>query len=399
MMAGHGTVPAARSAGEQVVIIRAARLFDGMSGSSLRKPSVLVEDGRITDISQSCTVDVIGVNIIDLGDATLMPGLIDCHQHLVFDASDDPVGRLASREDDDVLEGARLAARSALVAGITTVRDLGDRRFVLTALREQLADDVTAGPELLVAGPPITTPRGHCWFLGGEARGLHEVRDAVRVHAAQDVDVIKVMVTGGALTPGSANHKVQYGSAELAAIADQAHHLGLTVTGHAKNARGMSEAVRAGFDGIEHGLFLAPVPDPAVIDAIASTGTYVSVTAAFKPLPERTPQLREKEAAFAMMRAAGVRLILTSDAGINPSVPHDALPYGVVRLPHIGMTNTESLRAVTSAAASACGVEGRKGRIAPGYDADIIAVSGDPLADLTALLRVTAVFRRGIQVR
>jgi imidazolonepropionase-like amidohydrolase len=391
-----------------VFALRAARLFNGTSGWSLHQPSVLIEDGRIIYINESPTADPSGVNVIDLGDVTMMPGLIDCHQHLVFDATDDPVGHLADREDGKVLQWARLAARSALFAGITTVRDLGDRNFVLLALREEFARDLAGGPELLVAGPPITTPHGHCWFLGGEARGVEGVRDAVRVHAARGVDVIKVMVTGGALTPGSVNHELQFGSAELRAIAGEAHHQGLMVTGHAKGARGVAEAVSAGFDGIEHCLFLTPdgfLPDPVLIDAMAADGTYVSVTAAFKYPPEWGASdavlnwLHEIDSIFTMMRSAGVRLVLSSDGGISQSVPHNVLSNGVGRLPRIGLTNTEALRAVTSLAASACGVGDRKGRLAPGYDADIVAVRGDPLADLTALLRVTAVFRGGIRVR
>src|SRR5262249_4652538 len=246
-----------------------------------------------------------------------------------------------------VREQARRAARSALLAGITTVRDLGDRDFVLLTLRDEFARDAAAGPSLLVAAPPITRPAGPCWVLGGGWRGVEDVREAVRARGARGVDVIKVMVTGGALTPGSANGDVQYSPEELAAIVAEAHHHGLTVTGHAKCARGILAAANAGFDGIEHGLFDAPLPDQAGVDAIAAAGLYVSNTAAFSPPPEPTARLREIENGFAVMRSAGIRLILTSDAGINPSVAHDALPHGVLRLPRIGMSNVEALRAVT----------------------------------------------------
>lgn len=150
------------------------------------------------------------------------------------------------------------------------------------------------------------------------------------------------------------------------------------------------------FDGIEHGLF-ETLPDPAVADAIAAAGLYVSDTAAFTP-PAPTPRLREIENGFAVMRSAGVRLVLTSDAGINPSVPHNALPHRVVQMPCIGTTNVEALRAVTSAAATVCGIGDRVGQLAVGYDADIIAVAGEPLADLTAVLQVTAIFRKGLRV-
>jgi imidazolonepropionase-like amidohydrolase len=400
-------MPTTPRKGNGLFALRAARLFDGISASPLRWPLVVIDHGRITEVCGSGTPGP-DVEVFDLGDVTLLPGLIDCHQHLVFDATDDPVGHLADRDDGDVLELARAAARSALAAGITTVRDLGDRSYVLLALRDELAGDPSAGPGLLVAGPPITTPGGHCWFLGGQAEGVDGVRAAVREHAERGVDVIKVMVTGGGLTVGSVRHESQYGPAELLAIADEAHRLGLSVTGHAQSARGIAEAVAAGFDGIEHCLFLTPQGvsgDPVVIEAMAAAGTYVSVTAAFKDPAEeaiRDPALVQNLQAlvetFAAMRAAGIRLVMSSDAGVSPSLVHDGLPYGVGLLSLIGMSAAEALAAVTSVAAAACGAGDTKGRIAAGYDADLLAVGGDPLADATDLRKVAAVYRSGIRV-
>ena len=207
--------------------IRAARLFDGVADELTPHPTVLIDDGRIVAVQLVGDLPPADVDVVDLGDVTLLPGLVDAHLHLVFDATDDPVGHLAGRDDQAVLVQARAAARRALEAGITTVRDLGDRRFVLLRLREELAVDVTAGPRLLLAGPPITTRGGHCWFLGGEADGVAGARAAVRERAARGVDVVKVMVSGGALTPGSVTHASQYGPAELRAAADEAHRLGL----------------------------------------------------------------------------------------------------------------------------------------------------------------------------
>lgn len=390
--------------------IRAARLFDGVSAAIIHQPSILVRSGRIVSVGRRQDrgspndtgawndTAAHSADVIDLGDVTLMPGMIDCHQHLVFDATDDAVDHLRSRSDGDVLAQARRAARTALGAGITTVRDLGDRDFVLLGLREELSRDLAAGPELLLSGPPITSPGGHCWFLGGETRGRDGVVKAVRQRVERGVDVIKVMITGGSLTPGSANHEMQFTPEELSAIAAEAHDHGLTVTGHAKCARGMTAAVDAGFDGIEHAIFLTPEPDSAVVDAVAAAGPYVSVTACFAPSSTPNPQLPEKEHAFSVMREAGARLILTSDAGINSAVPHDVLPHGTAGLLRMGMSNAEALRAVTSSAASACGLGDRKGRIAAGHDADLLAVTGDPLDDISALHRVAAVLRGGVRV-
>jgi imidazolonepropionase-like amidohydrolase len=387
--------------------VTAARLFDGIGALSARHPLVCIEGRQITSIHDGYPSDYSDMNIIDLGDVTLMPGLIDCHQHIVFDASDDPVGHLASREDAEVIELARVVARRALVAGITTVRDLGDRNFLSLALRDEFATDLTAGPELLVAGPPITTPDGHCWFLGGTAHGVDGVREAVRDHAAHDVDVIKVMVTGGSLTPGSSNFELQYSPPELQAVAQEAHQLGLRVTGHAKGVRGIAAAVNAGFDGIEHCLFLTPDgprPDAVLICRMAEIGIYASWTCAFKyprdmDIDKAFLDWQEQADSVARtMRAAGVRLVLSSDGGASQSIPHDALPCGLERLRRTGMPEAEALRSVTSLAADACGLGQRKGMLAPGYDADIIAVNGDPLLDVSSVQHVAAVFRGGVRV-
>jgi imidazolonepropionase-like amidohydrolase len=145
-----------------MLAIRAARLFDGVADQLQAQPLVLVDDGRITDVDLSGADPPQGAALVDLGEATLLPGLIDSHTHLVLDASNDPVGHLAGAEDDALLEQCRARAQTALAAGITTLRDLGDRRFVTLGLREELAAEPERGPQLLVSGPPVTTSGGHC---------------------------------------------------------------------------------------------------------------------------------------------------------------------------------------------------------------------------------------------
>jgi imidazolonepropionase-like amidohydrolase len=403
-----------------MLAIRSARLFDGVADQLCARPLVLVDEGRITDVDTTGADPPEGAELVDLGEATLLPGLIDSHTHLVLDASNDPVGHLADVDDDALLEQCRAAAQAALAAGITTIRDLGDRRFVTLRLREELAAHPTQGPQLLVSGPPITTPGGHCWFLGGEAAGIQGVREAVRALAARGVDVVKVMVTGGNLTPGSVLWQSQYGPAELRAAAEEAHRAGLAVTGHAHGAQGIADAVAAGFDGIEHGLSLTADgvrQDPAVVDQLAARRVVVSVTGAQnQPLGQPPPgmepgsdlarrfealakQMEQFVAGVLRLRAAGVPLTMSSDAGIGPHKPHDVLPWGPGLASMTGFTGAEALRMVTSVAADACRVGDRKGRIAPGYDADLLAVDGDPLTDPNAVREVVAVFRAGQRVR
>src|SRR5215467_6159275 len=169
-------------------MIRAAWMWDGTSDDRVESPLVAVgDDGRIAGV-QAGGEPPTDAEVIDLGDVTLLPGLIDGHQHLIFDAGLDPVGRLDTVDDAEALDGMRLAASVALAGGVTTVRDLGDRNFLAVGLREEFAASPGSGPRLLSAGPPLTTPRGHCWFLGGEATGIDEIRDGVRARAERGVD-------------------------------------------------------------------------------------------------------------------------------------------------------------------------------------------------------------------
>lgn len=384
-----------------MLVIRAARLFDGDSAALVADPIVLVADGRITAIETGGDVPA-GAEVADLGDVTLLPGLVDSHLHLAFDAGPHPVDRFSSAGDEEVLAGMRRAARTALAAGITTVRDLGDRGYLAVRLRDELAADPTAGPQVLAAGPPITTSGGHCWYLGGQADGVDGVRAAVRAHARRGVDVIKLMASGGELTPGSHSHRSQYGLDELRAAADEAHRHGLPITAHAHATQAVADVLAAGFDSIEHCTFMTEDgidERPDLIEALAASGIVVSATVGMLPGTEAPPRIAARLAALTThlgrLRDAGITMVGSSDGGIGPPKPHDILPYGVVMLANFGWSAVDALRAVTSAPARLCGLGDRKGRLAPGFDADILAVAGNPLADPEALLDVRAVYRNG----
>jgi imidazolonepropionase-like amidohydrolase len=382
--------------------IRATSLFDGRTTHP--DPLVLIEDGRILAVEAGRVAPPPDAELVDLTGTTLLPGLVDTHVHLAFDASRTPVEHLAARDDEAVLDAMALAAGEQLAAGVTTVRDLGDRDYLALALRER------AGrlPTIVAAGPPITCPGGHCHYLGGAARGEAGIRAAVREHAERGVDVIKVMASGGELTPGTVVHERQWSPAELRAAVDEAHRRGLPVTTHAHAVDAIADAVDAGVDGIEHCSFRTADGVDAredLVAAIVAHRVVVGATAGIVPVegvtipPSLARVLPQILAAMAHLHRSGATLVAGTDAGIAPVKPHGVLPHGLVELTAVGMSAAEALRAGTAVAATVCGLGDRKGRIAAGYDADLLAVAGDPTADITALLQVRQVFLGGRALR
>ena len=396
------TTSATASTTSQLTALRAAWLFDGTGSALIPDPVVLIEGGTIRGVTSGGPAPA-GATVIDLPGAALLPGLVDTHVHLAFDASTDPVGHLARREDDQVVDAMEHAGRAALAGGVTTIRDLGDRDYLSLGLRGQ------AGlPTILAAGPPITSPGGHCHFLGGTAAPTVEgVRAAVREHATRGVDVIKIMASGGSMTPGSRQDLAQFPPEVLCAAVDEAHRLGLPVTAHAHAVAAIADAVEAGVDGLEHASFWTEdgvdAPDH-LIGLIADRRIVVGATVGQVPIPGRTPppaiaaRIPAIMANTRRLHEAGAPLVAGTDGGIAPVKPHHVVRYAPAMLRHLGYCQAEALRAITSVAAEACGLAHRKGRIAPGFDADILVVDGDPIADPDALHRIRAVYARGAAV-
>ena len=344
--------------------------------------------------------------LVDLGaGVTLLPGLVDAHQHLVMDASTE--GRRvagASASDDELAwrrQGGRrrrrwppVSPRCATSATAATSR---------SALRDELAADPAAGPRLVVSGPPLTTVGGHCWFLGGEVDGAEQVRAAVAERADRGVDVVKVFATGGNLTPGSDPGAAQFAPAELSELVAEVHRHGLPGRGARPRRDGIAAALSAGADTIEHFSFMTAdsvVGDDALVDAVAAAGMQVVLTPGAvpgqpSPLPDAAAQLPLLLALQRRLVEVGVWVALGTDGGVAPNKPHDVMPYAVAMTTWTGRSPTDALTAATARAGEAVGLGGQVGVLRPGAAADVLAVNGDPTADVDALVDVVAVYRAG----
>ena len=388
----HPTVDAEA---QTVWALRAAQVFDGHR--IVIEPVVVIRGTTIVAVGTTPT----GAPVIDLGDVTLLPGLIDAHQHLVFDGNGSLEEQVVDRTDDQLRDRARTNARRALRAGITTIRDLGDRSFVTL----DLSHDPTL-PTILAAGPPITADGGHCWFLGGCCRDTDALVAAVHERKRRGCDTVKLMVTGGALTPTFPMWASQFTAQQVAVVVSTAHELGLPVAAHCHGVDGMLQALDAGVDTIEHCTFFSTngrsEPDDAVIDRIAASGAAVSATCGllpgWEPPPFVTANRVAVDGALQRLHARGVTVAVGTDAGINPGKPHDVLPHAARELAAMGLDGAGVLRALTADAAAVCSVGHRKGRLAAGYDADLLSVSGDPLTEPLALFNVDGVWRGGQRV-
>jgi imidazolonepropionase-like amidohydrolase len=366
----------------------------------LDEPVLVLDGTAIRAVGSSSPVPEHAV-VVDLPGATLLPGLVDTHIHLVLDATTDPVEGLAARDGAAALAAMAQAARTAARAGVTTVRDLGDRDYLALDLRDRGDTDM---PTIVASGPPVTTPGGHCHFLGG---ATSDVRRAVREHVERGVDVIKIMASGGALTPGTRPEVGQFGPDELRDAVDEAHRLGLPVTAHAHGTGAIVDAVAAGVDGLEHVTFanaegVDPVPADLLAEMVARRvvlGPTLGSVPGATILPQLAVRMPALRANARVLCGSGAAIVAGTDGGVAPGKPHDVLTYAVEALVGVGMSPASALAAATSRAADVCGLGSRKGRLVPGFDADVLAVDGDPLREPAALRRVRAVFVRGVRIR
>jgi imidazolonepropionase-like amidohydrolase len=386
------------------IALSGVAVWDGVAERSDPRPQTIrIEGERIAAIGVGPEL-ARDARVIPLDGATAIPGLMDAHVHLTLDPErSTELQREAPADSPRELEARALAM---LRAGITTARDLGGGRWRELELRDRIARGDAPGPRLLCAGQPVTSPRGHCWFWGGEARDGAEARAVVRRQLERGVDWLKLMVTGGMLTTGTVPGSAQFDTAGVSAVVEEAKAGGRSVAAHCHGTPGIRNAVAAGVATIEHCSWtgddgFGSAFDAALADAIAERGVWVSptVNAGWLRLLERegrpTRMATRMSHCLQSLRRAGARFVASTDAGI-PNVAHHRLPEGLAAFARLAaLTAVETLRAATSDAAEALGLGGTTGLLRPGLCADVLVVDGDPTRDLAALLRPRLVVARG----
>jgi imidazolonepropionase-like amidohydrolase len=389
--------------------VKAAAMLDVVAGRVVSNPVVLIEGDRITAVGPGLPIPR-GSEVFDLGDATILPGLIDCHTHVTttykFLLEGGPM-------QDAVTSAAR--AKLTLDAGFTTVRDLWAKDFTDVALRDAIERGDVEGPRMLVATLAIGSTGGHnedveglspTVTIGGEsgiADGVGGVRKLARYEIKHGADVLKIMATEGGGEGRNVPNETQFTLEEMAAIVEEGHRYGKKVAAHAHGTDGIKTAIRAGVDSVEHGTLL----DDEGVRMLKEKGVFLVPTGAIwveeeEQEGEDAPAWRREreegfrkgsEAGFRKAVAAGVKIAMGSDSSV---LPHGQNAKEIVWMATHGMTPLEAIRAATVHAAELLGWSDRVGSIAPGRYADIIAVRGNPLQDITTLERVAWVMKGGV---
>lgn len=401
------------SASSKPVVIHAAHMLDVKSGSMIDNPVIVIIGEKITSLTGPAPANAA---VIDLPGATLVPGLIDAHTHIVGKGTNFGYQELAESIPSATLWGAR-NARVTLEAGFTTVRNVGASGYADVALRDAINDGLVPGPRMLVSGPPLGITGGHCddnllpysyhQVAEGVADGIENVQRKTREVIKYGADVVKICATGGVLSKGDDPQASQFTLEEMKAIVADAHRLGRKVAAHAHGAQGILWATEAGVDSIEHGSYI----DDAGIRAMKQRGTYLVPTVYLQTwMLENAQSIGLPPMYAGKMRqiigvarnnlshafSSGVKVAFGTDAAVYP---HGLNAHEFNEYVRMGMTPLQAIQTATVNAADLLGWSDRIGTIEAGKYADIVAVSADPTKDVTTLEHPVFVMKGGAVYR
>jgi imidazolonepropionase-like amidohydrolase len=388
-----------------MIYVRDVSVFDGHTLQEHR--GVLIDGARISWVGahEQAPPEARGAREQEGAGATLVPGLIDCHVHLTFDGSPDFAAEAAELTPTLAAVKALRNAAEHLASGVTTVRDLGAPGAVVAEIGRAIAAGLVAGPRVVAAGTALTITggHGHNVAFAREVDGPDDVRKAVREEIRAGATAIKIVATGGVLTPGIGADFTAFTPEELAAAVDEAHKWGRPIGAHATGEGGIRQSVDAGVDSIEHGSMISA----EVAERMVAAGTvHVPTINAIRGIvdhPDEVPDYAvekgralEPVARESFLRAATAGVVQASgtDAG-TPFNPHGSLPLELVRMVQWGITPIQALRAATVNAAALLRVDGEVGSIEVGKQADLVLVAGDPAADIARILDPKLVLRAG----
>lgn len=391
-------------------LLRNVTVVDGTGAAAVPGQSLVVEGRRIAWIGPDDSAPTTAPeSVVDGGGRTVLPGLINCHVHLSADGAPDLFAQVAG--DTVSLSTLRAAhsARETLHSGVTTVRDCGAADGVVVELAKAIESGLATGPRIQAAGRVITMTGGHGHFIGREADGPDEIRKATRTEIKSGAAVIKVMATGGVLTPGVSPTQTALLPEELAVVAQEAHNSGRRVTTHAIGRSGIHNALLAGIDSIEHGFYL----DDELLELAVARGTFLVPTILAVDgivrngraggIPDWVVDKAEREAAkqresFAAAVASGMRIAAGTDAG-TPFNRHGDMARELALMVENGLTSMQTLVAATHGAAENLGMLNELGTLEVGKLADLVVVDGDPVADISATGQVALVVKDGVVYR
>ena len=401
----------------QSMLIKGASILDVVSGELIDNSVIVVERGRIEYLGPANAAPVTSGKVLDLQGHTILPGLIDMHVHLTSGGGYHGYERLKLTDERRAILGV-VHAKQTLMAGFTTVRNVGAGSFGDVALRDAINDGDIPGPRMLVSGPPIGITGGHCsdnnllppeYDISGEgvADGPWAARTAVRRNIKYGADLIKTCSTGGVLSKGTKVGAPQYTVEELTALVDEAHSRGLKVASHAHGAEGIINALVAGADTIEHASFIDDEGIRLAIEKNAALSMDIYVTeyilgegASSGILEESLEKERmtgaTQRANFRKAVEAGATIVYGTDAGVYP---HGQNAKQLSRMTRFGMTPLQALQSATTVAAEVMGLGYEVGKIEAGYAADFVAVEGNPIEQIELLETPSAVIKGGVRYR
>ncbi|MBY6053973.1 amidohydrolase family protein [Cytobacillus firmus] len=386
-------------------ILKGGSIIDGLNDKVVEDSYIKVENGRITEVKEGEPGETEGFEIIDCTGKYILPGLIDCHVHLVWNGSADPQSVIKNEENDRIALEAYKHALDTLKLGVTTVRDLGAPDRTVLHVRNVIDSGLLSGPTIIAAGAPICMTGGHVYYLGYESDGPDEVRKNTRRVLKEGADLVKVMATGGIYTKGEEPGSVQLTIEELSAAKEEALKKNKKVSAHADGIEGIMNCLEVGIDTIEHGIYA----DRQALEIMKNQGTFLVPTMAVMRQLISSPDIpayaleKAKQVVgphFSMLQEAvqiGVKIATGTDCG-SPLTPPRYYYDELAIMHEAGMSEMEVIKASTSVAAECLGIEDQRGSISPGKFADLLIADSNPLNDLNSLRGDKLVMKNGVLV-